>query len=120
MSHEIQTKPKAIGKPYDVWSISCAVVALLCWLFATDIKQGMEPSNVIQSGYPFRNATSAKQALLFSMLSLRVASAAGLITGVAGWFQFRMSRAVALVGVLISAPFVLLFIIQAIQTAQGY
>jgi len=117
---ESETKQQERGKPYDVWSMWCAVISLVCWGCATILTQGLEPSNMLQNGPPLGNSHTAQQAVLLFMLLFRVAVVTSLVTGIAGLFQFRKSRVLSLLALAISVPLVAIYIIQAILTAKGY
>jgi len=81
--------------PYDIVSVGAAVVVLICFFLETPVLPGV----VVVVAF---------------LLGLAVA-VAGVITGIVGLFSFRVSRWLAVVGLLASGRTVITFVIQQLR-----
>ncbi len=118
MTTQETPQPKEKRKPYDIWSIVCAVISVFCWLWASGLEESLQPSNLLQRGPPTGGVQTAQQTIMFLMLAIRATAVTSFVTGIAGLFVFRTSRWLSVVGLLISSPMVYLFVLQAILTAM--
>ncbi len=114
------TEGKAVvkGKPYDMWSISCGVVSLLCFGWWFGLYQSLDPDSLLQHGPPMGSVQSAQQLILLLALGIRVTAITSFVTGLVGLFLYRSSRWLALTGLLLSTPLVFYFYVVAIATAM--
>ena len=101
--HTMNDEKSNKGAPLDLWALWSGVVALVCYLLFLWIQNAMQPKNLLAYGPPisgdlvpgFRSMTQWGMAI-FSLV--------GIITGFIGLFAFRCSRALAVIGLLISLP----------------